>query len=319
MDEREARGVEELALEAEVAVHAVGRISGDGEVDRGEVNADLMRAARLETHAQERVLAEELEQLELGHGVSGEVGIEGDARRIMAVAPDRRLDPSAARARAPPHERDVLAYDLPPAEHPLEAPVDVVRAGDDQQPRRVAVQPVDDAGPLGLVAARDRVGREPMDERAARVPGRGVDDDARRLVDNEQVLVLVRDSKRDVLRLDDTRTPVRELELHLLPALEAMALRPPRAVDERAALADEPLGRRARADFLERREESIEPLPGRLLGDRDPESARRQPRWSSPPVFLGVASGRRSAAKSAASRIATPVTMNTSARLKAGQ
>ncbi len=195
----------------------------------------------------------------------------------------------------------------------------LVRARDDEKARRVAVEPVDDPRSFRLVAPRDRVRGEAMDERAAPMPGGRVDDHAGRLVDDEQVVVLVRDAKRDVLPLDRGRATIRQLELDLLPAFEPMALRPPGAVDERASLADEPLGRGARADLRDRRQESIEPFPGRLRGDRDRESARRQPRWSSPPVFLGADNGRRSAATSAASRIATPVTMKTSARLKAGQ
>ena len=46
--EREPRGVEELALEAEVARHAVDGVCGDREVDGGEVDADLVRPPRLE-------------------------------------------------------------------------------------------------------------------------------------------------------------------------------------------------------------------------------------------------------------------------------
>jgi hypothetical protein len=43
MDEPEPLCVQELPLEAEVALHAVGRIPGDGEIDRREMDPDLMR------------------------------------------------------------------------------------------------------------------------------------------------------------------------------------------------------------------------------------------------------------------------------------
>ena len=51
---------------------------------------------------------------------------------------------------------------------------------------------MDDAGTIG-VAARDVVLEQAVDERAARVPRRRMHDQAGRLVDNDQVLVLVGD------------------------------------------------------------------------------------------------------------------------------
>ena len=58
MHEAQAVRVQELPLEAEVAPHAVHRVAGDGEVDRREVHADLVRPTGLETHVEERVLGE---------------------------------------------------------------------------------------------------------------------------------------------------------------------------------------------------------------------------------------------------------------------
>jgi hypothetical protein len=77
--------------------------------------------------------------------------------------------------------------------------VRLVRARDDEKPRRVTVESVDDPGSLGLLSARDRMREEPVHERPARVPGRRVDDHAGRLVDDEEGLVLVPDTNADVL------------------------------------------------------------------------------------------------------------------------
>ena len=55
MLEREPRRVEELPLEPEVSCDPVGPVAGDGQLDRGEVDADLVGPAGLEPHAQERV------------------------------------------------------------------------------------------------------------------------------------------------------------------------------------------------------------------------------------------------------------------------
>src|SRR2546421_2788014 len=69
MLEREARRVEELALEAELARAAVDWIARDGEVDRREVHPDLMRASRLEADIEECVPLEELHDLEVRDSV----------------------------------------------------------------------------------------------------------------------------------------------------------------------------------------------------------------------------------------------------------
>ena len=60
MREGEAGGVEELALEAQ-AGHAVDPVADDGQLDRGQVDADLVRPAGLEPDPEQRVLRRDLE------------------------------------------------------------------------------------------------------------------------------------------------------------------------------------------------------------------------------------------------------------------
>ena len=60
-----------------------------------------------------------------------------------------------AGTRAPSYERQVLPNELAPANEVLKATMHFVRARDDEQPRRVAVEAMDDAGPPGLLAAGD--------------------------------------------------------------------------------------------------------------------------------------------------------------------
>jgi hypothetical protein len=83
-----------------------------------------------------------------------------------------------------------------------------------------------------------------------------------------------------------------------------VALRPRLAVDERGALAQQPLGRGTRADLRERGQEAIEPLTRGLGGDGNPQLCQRD---------------RVSPISSARKRIKTPTTMKLSARLNAGQ
>src|SRR3954470_18274202 len=98
--EREARRVEELAIEAEVAALSVQGIARDGQVDRAEVDADLVRPPGLEPHTEERVARQELDHLEVRHRLARRRRVERMPRRVVTVAADRRIDRAAARARA---------------------------------------------------------------------------------------------------------------------------------------------------------------------------------------------------------------------------
>ena len=99
MAEAEPVRVQELPLEAEVAADAVLRVSRDGEVDRRQVHADLMRPARLQANVEQRVLAHELDDLEVRDGLSGLVGVERAPRGIATVAAHRRVDSTRPRPR----------------------------------------------------------------------------------------------------------------------------------------------------------------------------------------------------------------------------
>jgi hypothetical protein len=74
---------------------------------------------------------------------------------------------------------------------------------------------------------------KPVHERSGRVARRRVDDDPGRLVHDQQLLVLVGDRQRDVLRLQLLRGALDDLDLNLFSALEPVVLRQRSAVDER--------------------------------------------------------------------------------------
>jgi hypothetical protein len=132
-----------------------------------------------------------------------------------------------------------------------------------------------------------------------------MDDDARRLVDNEEVFVRVGDrelGRRDVW----FGGLLRRLDLDLLAAPEPVALSAWSSVDEDGAGLEQSLCGGARADLGESREVAVESLSRGLGGDDEPGQC-----------FAG--GGSRSARSSAMSRIPTPMTMKLSARLNAGQ
>src|ERR1044072_833802 len=66
---RPVRG-QELALEAVLHLAAVGRVAGQRVADRGEVGADLVRAAGLQPGLQVGLGGERLEHLEMGAGLA---------------------------------------------------------------------------------------------------------------------------------------------------------------------------------------------------------------------------------------------------------
>ena len=128
------------------------------------------------------------------------VGHDRHLRPVLRVAPDRGLDPADGGRHAALDERQVRLLDPSGLELGHDRGLRGVGPGDHQQPARIAVEAMDDARPLdagdaapGLAVA---VRQERVDERAARMTGRRVDDEPGRLVDDQQVLVLVDDPQR---------------------------------------------------------------------------------------------------------------------------
>ena len=142
--------MEELAPESRVR-SAVDRVADDREADRREMDADLVRPASLQVDREERVLAEQLEQLEVRDGVARAVRVQRLPGRVAAVAADRRLDPAGARSRPAADEGQVGPLELAALDQLLQPLVRLLRAGDDEQARGVAVEPVDD--PRSLLVA----------------------------------------------------------------------------------------------------------------------------------------------------------------------
>jgi hypothetical protein len=98
-----------------------------------------------------------------------------------------------------------------------------------------------------------------------------VHDDPGRLVDDEEVLVLVRDPQVELLGLQLGALLSRELDLERLATREAVALGRGRPVDPNRAGLDQPLGRAAGRDLGQPREETVEPLARGLVRNARPE------------------------------------------------
>ena len=166
----------------------------------------------------------------------------------------------------------------------------LVRAGDDEEARRVAIEPVDDARPV-VVAAGGAEREQAVHERPRLLPAGGMDDEAGRLVDDEEVLVLVDDVERD--RLGDELPGLGQRDVELLPALEPEALRPGLPVDEDVARRDEALGRGARADAGKLGDDGVEAPPRVGVRNARAETCQRRRSCGRPRRTRGTAARRR--------------------------
>jgi len=190
MAEAKTMRVEELSLELQVVADAVLRVARHGQIDRRQVNPDLMRAARLQTYVEESMPSHCLPYLEVRYRLARLVRVQRASRRITAVTADRSVDSARPRARPSANECQIPAFDLAPADRFLQCTVRLLGSRDDEEPGRFAIEPVDDAGPLGILptssAKRQELSRKrPRASSRTRVHGQ-----PGRLVHDQEVLVL---------------------------------------------------------------------------------------------------------------------------------
>jgi len=94
-----------------------------------------------------------------------------------------------------------------------------------------------------------------------------MDDDACRLVDDEQMFVLVSDSELPLLRFEAAVDLLANLNLHDLTALKPVALRLKLAVHTDRFGRQQALGFRAGADLRQRGNEAVKPRSAGLPWD----------------------------------------------------
>ena len=202
------------------------------------------------------------------------------------------------------HEREVLAVELAVADQLLQRLARLIVARYDEQAGRIAVEAVHDARALLVAAAREATLGEDRRERGPARSRRGVRDQANRLVDNDQPVVLVRDD-----RLQHLGHHQRLLARHWLVDLNAHASADAKAagahvaIDPDEALIDEPLRLGPRAASEQLVDEPVEPRACLVRPNVDrPHASRARSPWS----------------RVRSSRI-TPQVMAASARLNTGK
>jgi len=185
--------MQELASQIQHARSAVLGISAYGMANRLQVHADLMRAPRVKTQAQQGHSTEGALEREVGARLASPDTAYGHLGADLRVAPDRRLDRSRSRRRAAFDHRQVFALDQALAQGGLQQAMGVLGTRDDEQTRGIPVEPVHDPGTPWLATRGPPC--QQLGERALLVAAGGVHHQARGLVDYEQVLVLPDDAQ----------------------------------------------------------------------------------------------------------------------------
>ena len=241
--------------------------------DMRHVHADLVRAAGLQTAGDKRsTVAKTLFQ-----GVVRQCAAPaGAGDRLPSAVSDISVQGSIDRAdmgfRHPPNKGVVLAKEHAIAAVPGELHgkgcVRGVILGDDENAGRILVEPVDDPRPFDAADAGKTVSAmrdERVDQRPAAVSSARMHHKPGRLVDDDDVCIFVEDFERDILRLRLCGRGRRNLKDDVRPSSEARV----RVVQNLAAQAylavlDERLQTAPRKPFSMAREESVEPVAGRL-------------------------------------------------------
>lgn len=227
--------------------------------DVRHVHTNLMCSTCLEFDGQEAVTRE---------------GFENPIVRysLAAIANDRHLDPlcwvppngrihAAASHEMPLHQCAVLAVHCAGLQLVDQRIVRLQRLGDHEQTARVLVEPMHDAGARNCRECRFMMQQRIL-QRPIGIPSCGMDDQARRLVDDQKLLVLVDEVECD--RLGQTIALGFEFSLHAnrfaTPDLVAAAART--IVDQDLSRVDPLLEPTARKLGHQGRERLIEPTAG---------------------------------------------------------
>ena len=139
--------------------------------------------------------------------------------------------------------------------------------GRDEQTGCVLVDAVYDAGPPLPADAGEAVaavGEQGVDERAVLVPGGWVHDHAARLIDDDEVIVLIHHVQRQILRHQLRGRGIRQRDDKRVAGCGLIVFLHGCAVFRHGPLREQPLGGAARELRKRARKESVDPL-GALL------------------------------------------------------
>jgi hypothetical protein len=260
--------MEELAIEVEIGSDAVDWIARDWQPDCLEMHTDLVGAPGLETDIEQRMGAEHLAELEPCDGLASRGRVERSAHAVDPISSDWRVDLSCPRSRKSARKRKIPTLYLPAPDHAREPLMSLRTTGNDDESGCVPVEPVDDAGPLIGPTCDSALEQRVNECRRGVRPSTGMNHESSRLVDDQEVGILVENRDLD-RRWDEPWGRIRDLDSHQLPFFEAIALWSPEAVDEHGARGDQGLGSGTRPDGTVLCYGTVEPLPGPGISDAE--------------------------------------------------
>ena len=207
--QRASRGLRQ-ACDPVRAGPAVERVAQERMAARAQMHADLVRAAAHEAAFNQAGAAagQGLDDPVAGARRPAAAGQHGHLLAVARAASDVAFDLAGPGLRHAPDHGEVSAFDPARGELPDQPLVGALGLGGDHQAAGVLVQAVHDARPaLAADAGQPRaaVGEERVDQGPVRVAGRRVDDQAGRLVEHDQLRVLVEDMQRHDLGLGPRR------------------------------------------------------------------------------------------------------------------
>ena len=176
---------------------AVVRVPHDREAAMREVHPDLMGSSGIEAHGERRVGAIAGLDAEVGDRPAPAPSHDRHPGPVGGVAPDGCVD-FAARDHSPPDHGEVLAADGARGELVHQGLVGGQGTGDDEEPGRVLVEAVHQAG-AGYRAEPRVVVEEGVDQGPVGPSGARMDHHSGRLVDDDEGFVLVADGEVDGL------------------------------------------------------------------------------------------------------------------------
>jgi hypothetical protein len=169
--------------------------------DRRHVHTHLMRPSGLQPAFDERSAVQRLDRIIMGDGSLAAL----NDRHLLAIGratAKRRIDRALGGAEPSSGDRPVASIDRVLGELRGEAGMRPVRLGGHHQPRRILVDPMDDARPLHPANAREgtpAMMKQRVDESAIQIAAGRMNHQAGRLVDDNQMFVLEGDDERNVL------------------------------------------------------------------------------------------------------------------------
>jgi len=172
---------------------AVEPIAGDRVLEPSQMDADLVRASRVDADPEEGEVRVAGRNVELGEGAAATAGSTGHSGTTDGVALNGPLDSAGALPDNALNQGEVFLFDFPGRELCGKSPMGGFGAGDEDDSAGFLVEAVYDAGTFSGRSPSEfgEPRQQRVDEGAGVVPGAGVDDHARRFVDSDDGGVLV--------------------------------------------------------------------------------------------------------------------------------